>query len=485
MVRPSLLKPAALYVFTALMLLVALGSKPLWGQEGRWGVICREMIATGDYFHPVLLGESYDDKPLGSYWLMIGASRLFGGLSEWSLRLPSALAGLLTIWCLTRLGTTLFGRETGLLAGWILGTMIFFVFWARVSSADMLNVAAITGAVAWYFERRTRPGLVSQVVFCAILAVGALMKGLVAPVLTFIAVAPDLFSAGRWRSHLKWSLLPAAATFLILYGLPFLLASSTGESQGLQMVFQENVLRYFKAFDHREPWYFYLYMFPLYLLPWVALLPAALLRVRNWKLLSPESRWPLWAAGLGFLFLQGSGSRRNYYLLPLLPFVALLLADWIRSRKEDDRRVRLADWLIVGMAVPLFAWFALVQPYLATQGGGWVFREDVRKAAERVAPWTSWDLLACSAPPDAVYYLSPSGRSGRRLGTDELDAVAAHLKANPKTIVVTYGRFQKTLEPLMPDAAVVLQKPMFPSWLKRFAPQTPPLVAFVPSGGTR
>jgi hypothetical protein len=226
-------------------------------------------------------------------------------------------------------------------------------------------------------------------------------------------------------------------------------------------------------------------MFPLYLLPWIVLLPAALLRARHWKLLSPESRWPLWAAGLGFLFLQGSGSRRNYYLLPLLPFVALIVADWLRSRKEDDRRVRLGEWFIVGTAVPMLAWFGLVQPYLATQGGGWIFRDEVRKAAERVAPWTSWDLLACSAPPDAVYYLSPTGRSGRRFGTDELEAVAAHLKAHPKTIVVTYGRFQKTLEPLVADATVVVQKPMFPPWLLRFAPQTPSLVAFVPSAAGR
>lgn len=482
MLRPSRLKPAVLYVTTAVLLLAALGSKPFWGQEGRWGVICREMIATGDYLHPVLLGESYEDKPLGSYWLMIGVSRLLGGPSEWSLRIPSALAGLLAVWCLVRLGSVLFGRETGLLAGWVLATMVFFVFWARVASADMLNVAAVTGAVAWYFERRTRPGAVSHIVFCVILALGALMKGLVAPVLALIAVAPDLVSEGRWREHLKWSLLPAAAAFLLLYGIPFFLAGSTGESHGLRMVFQENILRYFQAFDHREAWYFYLYMFPLYLLPWALLLPFALGRVRDWKALSRDSRWPFWAVGLSFLFLEGSGSRRNYYLLPLLPPVALLLADWMRSRKEDDRRVRAGEWVILSTGAAILGWFGLIQPYLATQGGGWVFRDDVRGTAERIAPWTSWDLLCCNAPPDSVYYLSPSGRAVRRFGIDDLGAVSAYLGAHPKTIVVTYGRFQKALEPLIPGAAIVAQKPMFPpwSWLSRYAPNPPTLVAFVP-----
>jgi 4-amino-4-deoxy-L-arabinose transferase-like glycosyltransferase len=479
MVRQALSKPAVLYVAAALLLLVSLGSKPLWGQEGRWGVICREMMTGHDYLHPVLLGESYEDKPLGSYWLMIGASRLFGGLSEWTLRLPSALSGVLAVFCLVRIGTVLLGREAGLLAGWILTTMFFFVFWARVSSADMLNVAAVTGGIAWYFERRTRPGVVAHAVFGAVLAAGALMKGLVAPVLTLIAVAPDLFSEGRWRSHLKWTLLPAAAAFALVYGFPFALSSSTGESHGLRMVFQENFLRYFKSFDHQETWYFYLYQFPLYLLPWAPLALASFFRLREWKQLPKESRWAFQAALLCFLFLEGSGSRRNYYLLPLLPMVSLILADWLRARGEEGPRMTAARWLIVGSAVPMALWFGGIQPYLATVGGSWVFRDEVRREAERTAPWESWELLPCSAPPDAAYYLGTPGHEARRTTTDELDAVAAFLKAHPRTIVVTYGRFQKTLEPLLSGPVVVAQKPMFPSWLKRFAPQSPNLVALI------
>src|SRR5437764_11174175 len=146
---------------TALLLFVKLGAAELWTLEGRWAAICAHMLRSGDYLHPYLFGQAYYDKPLLSYWLMIASAGLLGRLDETALRLPSALAGIASVWLLYRLGSLRFGRSTGLIAGFVLATSYMFVFWSRVASADVLNVAGTVAAVTWYFARRDRLGFVT------------------------------------------------------------------------------------------------------------------------------------------------------------------------------------------------------------------------------------------------------------------------------------------------------------------------------------
>lgn len=144
---------------TATLVFVGLGGGELWTMEGRWAAICAHMVRSGDYFHPYLFGEPYYDKPLLSYWLMIAASSVTRHLNETALRIPSALAAVAAVACVFRLGELRYDRPTGLLAGFVLTTCFMFVFWARVASADMLNLTGIVLAVAWYFEHRDRPTL--------------------------------------------------------------------------------------------------------------------------------------------------------------------------------------------------------------------------------------------------------------------------------------------------------------------------------------
>src|SRR5438045_1472680 len=81
--------PRILLAPAALLILIMPGASSLWAHEGRWAVICREMMRSGDYVHPYLFDEVYYDKPLLSFWLMIGVARVFGGLSETAMRLPA------------------------------------------------------------------------------------------------------------------------------------------------------------------------------------------------------------------------------------------------------------------------------------------------------------------------------------------------------------------------------------------------------------
>src|SRR5471030_139522 len=100
-------KVVYLMLAATVMLMTLLGSREIWKQEHRWADIVYGMFYRHDFLHPYLNNVDYYDKPLLSYWLVAGFSFLTGQFSTWAMRLPSALAGLLAVWWIYRLGTKL------------------------------------------------------------------------------------------------------------------------------------------------------------------------------------------------------------------------------------------------------------------------------------------------------------------------------------------------------------------------------------------
>ena len=91
--------------------------------EGRFAQIGREMAATGDFLVPRLNGIEQFYKPPLVYWISAVGYRLFG-VSEWTARLPSALAFAAVIWLTGWMGWRLRGRKVGWMAALILGSMM-------------------------------------------------------------------------------------------------------------------------------------------------------------------------------------------------------------------------------------------------------------------------------------------------------------------------------------------------------------------------
>ena len=118
----SYARPLYLYIAAVFLLFIMLGSRELWTQEHRWADIVSGMFFRHDFFHPYLGANEYYDKPLLSYWLMALTALVTRHLNTWALRLPSALAGLLAIGSLYRLGFRLKDKHFGLLCGWLLLT---------------------------------------------------------------------------------------------------------------------------------------------------------------------------------------------------------------------------------------------------------------------------------------------------------------------------------------------------------------------------
>lgn len=322
------------WAFAVAVLLIFLGRNALWTSEGRWAEIVREMIASGDYLHPSLNWQIYFDKPQLSYWLIVPFAHVLNGVNEFTVRLPSALAALVGLFGTVTLGKRLFDRQTALLGGWLLLGSYGFLFWGRTAAADMANLAAVTLAVAYFFQVEERAGFFHYLGFYLICFAGALAKGLPAVILPLALILPHLLAEKRWKRHLRFGNIAAFGLAAALYLTPFYLAkivlpvagqplSGAVDYSGLQQVWRENVLNAF-VFD-ADSLFLYFYSLPRVLLPWTLVIGVGIAgMIRQWKELPPVVRQLLVGTLLMFALFCAAGTRRWYYILPMTPFCALL-----------------------------------------------------------------------------------------------------------------------------------------------------------------
>jgi 4-amino-4-deoxy-L-arabinose transferase-like glycosyltransferase len=129
-----------------------LNAAELYRTENLRAIIAAEFLRSGNWVVPSLYGEPLFTKPPGAYAAIALVSWPFGGVSEWTARLPSALAAtalvLLFFWY--------FGRQLGRLAGLVAAVIVpLSVMWLdKVPSAeiDALQVAWVGAAILFFLR---------------------------------------------------------------------------------------------------------------------------------------------------------------------------------------------------------------------------------------------------------------------------------------------------------------------------------------------
>ena len=131
-----------------------LGSIGLLGpDEPRYAAVAREMLTSGDYITPRLFGLPWFEKPVLMYWLAAIGFKIFG-VGEAGARFPSALAATISVFVIYWCGRRLWGRAAGFLAALILATSVGCFAFARAASMDMLLMACLTLALAFFLVAR-------------------------------------------------------------------------------------------------------------------------------------------------------------------------------------------------------------------------------------------------------------------------------------------------------------------------------------------
>ncbi|MBW1660029.1 MAG: glycosyltransferase family 39 protein [Deltaproteobacteria bacterium] len=368
------------------LLFINLGNRPLGGSEGRWGEIAKEMLTTGDWIVPKINAFPYRDKPVGSYWLILLASLPGHQVTEWTTRLPSAAATLLSILLLYLIARAFWEPKAALFSALIFMTIFPLLRWGRTANADTLTIAGTLASLFFFVKSRHQPERGTWLYpFFIIAGLTSLMKGLLGFVLPSLAVFPYLFIKDR-RIFLKKRFILhsfcGVVTGVALFLVPFILDYQlTHSDMSLYLLFKENIIRFFHPFDHKEPFYFYFYYVFITLSPWTLLLPFLIWTLKKNGIRNDEgvTFFSLWFVVI-FVFFTLSGSKRGYYILPIAaPFSAILgftIAQTLSLKSHPKTEVLL--WLLPGCVSLLsgivLLFLLLLQPKLfITYAPAWTF----------------------------------------------------------------------------------------------------------------
>jgi 4-amino-4-deoxy-L-arabinose transferase len=152
----------ALLLALAALLLVLQGARGLWDpDEGRYSAVAWNMVATGDWFTPHLSPEvPHFTKPPLTYWALAASMTLLGR-NETALRLPGALAAILTVLLVYALGKRLVPADP-LLAATVQATALLPFVAAHLVTTDPLlalfETLAVFGFVAAWWDEPATPG---------------------------------------------------------------------------------------------------------------------------------------------------------------------------------------------------------------------------------------------------------------------------------------------------------------------------------------
>ncbi|MGZ4899009.1 MAG: ArnT family glycosyltransferase [Candidatus Angelobacter sp.] len=357
----------------------------------------REMVEHNDWVTlKINDGFRYLEKAPLMYWCVAASFKVFG-VHDWSARLPIALGVLALLLVVYRIGRRFYGDEGGLYAALALATGFGPFIYTRFMIPEMLVALWLAMGFDFFLtsleqsERGQMPSLLVCWGLAATMALNVLTKGLIGLVFPIGTIFLYLLLTKNLRHLLRLRLLSSFLVFLVISAPWHLLAGLRNPAQGDARGFfwfyfvNEHFLRFLKKrypadYDTVPLWLFWGLML-VWLMPWTAFIVQAVRQVPV-KLaafragLSAQQRatlvfalWPL----LILLFFSFS-SRQEYYVLPGLPGVALMLGGWLAresasthdSPERRSGRISSTVLVVVGVAICVvcvgLAWKAQTPP---------------------------------------------------------------------------------------------------------------------------
>ncbi len=322
-----------LAVGAGLLFTLFLGARDLWNpNEPLYGRAVAEMSERGDWLIPTVNGDVFNEKPILYYWLALTSTTLLGDVNEFALRVPAALTALLCVLLVYLLVHPYAGRRRAFLAAALFATSGGIYWNARCVQMDILVTAATLAAilaVTRVLDHGLAPLRGWSLAGIAV-GFGFLAKGPVGIICPGVVVLVYLIATGRLGTLRAGPLLLATGLCLVI-ALPwFLLLFAAGEREMIvEMLYRQNITRFIDPWDHAHPWWYYLKTIWIDMAPWAffVLLAVALPRRNEGERRLDRLAW-IWIAAI-IVFFALSRSKRNVYILPVAPAVAILASAYV------------------------------------------------------------------------------------------------------------------------------------------------------------
>jgi 4-amino-4-deoxy-L-arabinose transferase-like glycosyltransferase len=309
---------------------------PLDRDESRFAQATAQMLETHDFVVIRYQDEPRFKKPVGIHWLQAASVSLLSSPEArdiWAYRIPSLLGAMLAAAACAWGASAFFGPPAGLLAGAMLGATFLLSTEALIAKTDAVLCGATTLAVAalarLYAEARDGPpaGRRAWVLFWLGIALGALVKGPIAPLVAALAIVALVAFDRRpaWLSRLNWiwGLIivaaivgPWAGAVTVATDGGFWTAALAGDLAPKLAGGQET---------HGAPPGYHTVLAPLLMFPMTLMLPAAAVTaLRRWR--EPGVKFALAWLIPSWLLFEAMPTKLVHYTLPAYGAVAWLAA---------------------------------------------------------------------------------------------------------------------------------------------------------------
>lgn len=344
--------------------------------EPREAVVAYTMVEHGNWILPINNGGDIPYKPPFFHWCIALFSLLQGHVSEFTSRLPSALA----LVAMSVGGFVFFAKRKNAnmaLLATLLSLTAFEVHRAGINCrVDMVNTAFMVGALFlmfrwWERGKHTMPWLA---ILC--MSGATLTKGPVGMLLPCAVMGVFMLTQRESLWSTVWRLGLAALLSLVLPLCWYYAAYLQGGDEFLRLVKEENIDRLLgkMAYEsHENPfWYNFLtlitgwlpytllFVFSLFVLPWKRFSKSGFMQ--SVRRAEPMQVFVWLAFGLILFFYCIPKSKRSVYLLPCYPFMAWLMAQyvvWLVANRLSA--VKAYAWLMGVLGVVLSVAFVVLK----------------------------------------------------------------------------------------------------------------------------
>jgi 4-amino-4-deoxy-L-arabinose transferase-like glycosyltransferase len=341
--------------------------------EARFPVLAAGLLRGGSWFPPALNGTAYLAKPPLLAWLIAACSWPGHHVTQFTAVLPSAVAGIVTVLLVHRIGVELFGRRAALCAALVAATTQGLFLHQRLPMPDMLLVALQTASVWMLVRLRAVPGGRAWIGFYAFVAGAFWAKGLAG--LLPLGVALAYAGLTRQRRGARWLRLGKGCALLAVLTAAWWIAGlRVGASELRQAIVIDQLFWYLPQrptvlaittpFQHLVG----------ILFPWVLVLPWAALAARRPASETESERGALlflstWCIA-AFALIAPSNEQRLRYYLPLVAPCALLIGWWLTSAAAKRRQMPSLGWLTYAAGALLLASAGVFATVVRTGGLG-------------------------------------------------------------------------------------------------------------------
>lgn len=358
--------------------------------EPREAIVAVSMLQNDNWILPVNNGSDIAYKPPFFHWCIAALSLPTGEVTEFTSRLPSALAVIVMSAMCFLFFAKRSRNDLAFLASLLLLSSFEVHRAAMASRVDMVLtcfiVLALLQLYRWW-EHHLRGIPVWAILF---MSIATLTKGPVGIILpcAVIGVFLLLQKVSLWRTIYK--VLPLALLACILPLLWYFAAYQQGGDTFLQLVLEENFGRFLGKMSyesHEQPVIYYFYITLAGWLPWSLLVIMSLFVLKYkrphgtvktyWERfkayiahMDRMRLFSLLAIVIIFVFYCIPKSKRSVYILPIYPFIAYFLAEYMLYLLKQRPKV----WRVFSITIASVGALLLIVLILVKSGVGEHYR---------------------------------------------------------------------------------------------------------------